>query len=77
MKNAENYLLGIIIKKNSKSKAFKLCNSLIKPDIDKLNNALSRGKNRRDDILNILNNIELSLFEEGLYFHYKDKPLET
>ena len=76
LKNAEQYLLKIIIKKISKNEALKLYKTLIKPDIDTLKNASSRGKNRRNNILNILNNIESSLFE-GLYFHYKYKSLET
>ena len=36
----------------------------------------SKGKNKRNNILNILNNIESSLFE-GVYCHYKDVPKET
>ena len=32
-----------------------------------------KGKNRRNNILNILNTIESNLFD-GLYFHYKDVP---
>ena len=69
-------MLEIIIKKISKNEALKLYNSLIKPNVDTLKKASSRGKNRRNNILDILNNIESSLFE-GLYFHYKDKYLEA
>ena len=76
LKNAEKYLLKIIIKKSSENEAHRLYNSLIKPDIDALEKASSRGKNRRSNILNILNNIESSPFED-LYFHYKDNSLET
>ena len=76
MKNAEKYLLEIIIKKISKNEALKLYNSLIKPYIDALKQTEGKGKNKRNNILNILNNIESSFFE-GLSFHYKDKSLET
>ena len=76
LKNAEKYLLEIIIKKISKNEALKLYNSLIKPDIDALKQTEGKGKNKRNNILNILNNIESSFFE-GLSFHYKDKSLET
>ena len=71
MKNAEKYLLEIIIKKISKNEALKLYNSLIKPDIDALKQTEGKGKNKRNNILNILNNIESSLFE-GLYLHHND-----
>ena len=47
---------------------------MIKPDVDILKNATSkRGKGERNDILTILNNIELGLFE-GFSYHYSDKP---
>ena len=49
---------------------------MIKPHVHTLKNESNKGKNRRKNILDILNNIESSLFE-GLYFHYKDKSLET
>ena len=48
MKDAEKCLLKIIIDKISRNEALKLYNSLIKPDVDMLNNALSRGKNSRN-----------------------------
>ena len=74
MKDAEKCLLKIIIEKISRNEALKLYNSLIKPDVDMLNNALSRGKNSRN-ILAILDNIKSSLFD--VYFHYQDKSSET
>ena len=39
-------------------------------------NCKGKGKDKRNNILNILNNIESSLFE-GVYLHYKDMPKET
>ena len=69
-------MLQIIIKKISTNEAFELYNSLIKPDVHTLNNALSRGRNRRNNILAILDNIKSSLFD-NVYFHYQDKSSET
>ena len=51
------FLLGIGTKKISENKARELYNSLMKPDVDMLKNALSRGKDKRNNILNLLNNI--------------------
>ena len=76
LKKAEKYMLQIIIKKISTNEAFELYNSLIKPDVHTLNNALSRGRNRRNNILAILDNIKSSLFD-NVYFHYQDKSSET
>ena len=76
MENAEKYLLKVIIKKISRNEAFKLYNNLIKAEVDKLNNALIRGRNRINNILAILGNTKSSLFD-NVYFHYQDKPLET
>ena len=58
LKNEEKCLLKIIIKKISRNEALELYSSLIKPDVDTLNNALSRGRNRRNNILPILDNIK-------------------
>ena len=74
--NAEKYLLKIIIKKISKNEALELYNSLIKPDVRTLNNALNRGRNRRNNILAILDKIKSSLFD-NVYFHYQDKLSEA
>ena len=73
MKNAEKYLLEIITKKISKDEALKLYNDLIEPDFDALTHTKGKSKNKRNNILNILNNIELSLFD-SVYVHYKDVP---
>ena len=76
MKNAEKYLLEIITKKISKDDALKLYNDLIKPDVDALNHAKGKSKIKRNNILNILNNIESNIFD-GVYFHNKDAPKKT
>ena len=70
------YLLKIIIKEISRNEALELYNSLIKPDVDTLKNALSIGKNRRNNILAIPDNIKSSLFD-NVYLHYQDKSSET
>ena len=74
LKNAEKYLLKIIIKEISRNEALEVYNSLIKPDVDMLK--LSIGKNRRNNILAILDNIKSSLFD-NVYLHYQDKSSET
>ena len=74
LKNAETYLLKIIIKEISRNEALEVYNSLIKPDVDMLK--LSIGKNRRNNILAILDNIKSSLFH-NVYLHYQDKSSET
>ena len=76
LKDAENNLLEIITKKLSKNEAHKLYDSLIKPDVDKLKNTSGREKDKRNNILMILDNLKLSLFE-GVCFHHKDKSPET
>ena len=76
MKNAEKNILKIIIKEISRNKALEVYNSLIKPDVDTLKKALSIGKNRRNNILAILDNIKSSLFD-NVYLHYQDKSSET
>ena len=72
MKNAKKNFLKIITKKTGQDEARKLYNTLIKPDVNVLSNAISRGKSKKNNILNVLNNIELSVFE-GLYFNYEDE----
>ena len=45
-------------------------------DVDTLKNTSGRGKDKRNNILTILDNIKLSRLE-GVYFHHKDKSPET
>ena len=42
----------------------------MKPDFDALKNASDTCKNKRKNILNVLDNIELSVFD-GTYFHQR------
>ena len=48
---------------------------MIKPDVDKLEKSKSRGKDKRNNTLTILNIIETSVFD-GVYLHYSDTPSE-
>ena len=76
LKNAEEYLLEIITKKNSKDEALRLYNDLIKPDVDALEHAKGKSKNKRNNIFNILNDIDSSAFD-GVSLHYKTAPKKT
>ena len=58
LKNADNFLLVIVTKKLSRDDALKLYNNLINSNIDSLKNAKGEGKNKRNNILNVLNDIE-------------------
>ena len=75
LNNVENVLLEITTEKTSKVEGRKLYNDLIKPDVDALQQTKGKGKNKRNNILNILNNTESSLFE-GLYLHHSDDKSE-
>ena len=75
LKTAENFLLEITTKKISKVEARKLYNDLIKPDVDALEQTKGKRKNERNNNLNIINNIESSIFE-GVYLHYSDDKSE-
>ena len=76
LKNAEQVLLKIVTKKISKNEAHELYKILIEPKVDKLKNAKGKGKDKRSNILNILENIESSIFD-SYYYHYFDKPKIT
>ena len=69
-------MLKLILKKISVNEAREPYNGLIKLDVDALERASSRCKNRRNNILAILDNIKSSLFDNS-YFHYQDKSPET
>ena len=60
----------------SKNEPLELYDSLMKPDVDALRNATNRCKNKRKNILNVLDNIESSVFD-GTYFHHKAQSLES
>ena len=58
LKNAEKFLLEITNKKFSENKSRDLYNNLIKPDITALEKSTSKSKDKRNNILNILSNLE-------------------
>ena len=76
LKNAENFLLEISTKKISENEACKLYKDLIKPDRNMLMNTKGRGKNKRNNILSVLSNIESSIFD-AVYLNYFDKQSES
>ena len=76
LKNSEQFLLKIITKKISKNESWELCKILIEPEVDKLRNAKGKGKNKRSNFKNILENMELSIFD-GVYLHYLDNSIIT
>ena len=49
---------------------------MIEPKVDKLKNAKAKGRDKTSNILSILENIKLGIFD-GYYYHYFDKPKTT
>ena len=74
LKNAEKFLVKITTQKISEKDEHKLYSDLITPDITELEKTKGKGKNRRYNILKVLNNLG-SVFT-GVYRHYKDAPSE-
>ena len=56
-------MLEVTTRKTSKNEAYELYNDLIKGDIAALTKAKSRGKDKRENILRIPQNLELVLLE--------------
>ena len=69
-------MLKISTKKVNENEACELYNGLIEPDRNTLMNAKGRGKNKRNNILSVLSNIESSIFD-GVYLNYFDKQSES
>ena len=76
MNKAKDFLLKISTENISKNEAQELYNNLIKPDVDALRKSKSKSKNIRSNILNVLENIESSLFE-NYYLNYKNVLKES
>ena len=76
LNNAEQVLPKIAAKKVIKNEVHELHKNLIEPKVDKLTNANGKSNDKRSNILNILENIESSIFD-GYYYHYFDKPKIT
>ena len=75
LKNAKNFLLKITTQKIGEKEVLKVYSDLITPDINKLKNTKGRAKNKRNNILNVLENLK-SVFNDN-YFHYKDKQSKS
>ena len=72
LKNAKKFLVKITTQKISEEDAKKLYSDLITPDIIELKNTKGKGKKKRENILNVLGNLE-SVYNGG-YLHYKNDP---
>ena len=71
----KKFLVKITTQKISEKEALKLYSDLITPDITALEKSKSKGKDRRNNILNVLKNLE-SVFT-GVYLNYSDKSSES
>ena len=69
MNKEKDFLLKISTEDISKNEAQELYNNLIKPDVDALRKSKRKSQNIRSNILNVLENIESSLFE-NYYLNY-------
>ena len=61
-KNVKQFLPEIVAKKISKNEAQELHKYMIEPKVNKYKNSKGRGKDKRNNILNILENIKLGIF---------------
>ena len=68
----QKFLLKISTQKISEKDAKKLHSDLIATDIIELENTKGKGKKKRENILNVLENLE-SVYNGG-YLHYKGLP---
>ena len=75
LKNAKKFLVKITPQEISDNEALKLYSDLIIPDITTLEESTSRATNRRENILNVLKNLE-SLFI-SVYLHYDNVPKQN
>ena len=69
-------MLEIGTKIVSKNEARDLYDCLMKLDVDTLKKSTSRSKDKRNNILTILNNIKMCVFD-NFYFIPTDKPSES
>ena len=68
-------MVKITTQKISDENAKELYSDLITPDVIELKNTKSKGKKKRENILNVLENLE-SVYNGG-YLHYKNEPSES
>ena len=74
-KNAQKFLVSITTEKLSEKKARESYSYFITPGINELKKAKGKSINKRNKILDILENLE-SVFT-GAYLHYNDAPSES
>ena len=67
--------MKIYTKKISEKKAHELYSDLITPDINVLETSKSKGKDSRNNILNVLKNLESVFISVDL--NYSEKPSES
>ena len=72
LKNSKKFFMKITIQKNNEKEALKLYSDLIDPEINALEKFKSKGKDRRNNILNVLKSLK-SVFT-GIYLSYSNKP---
>ena len=75
LKNVKKFLVKITTQKITEKEALNLYSDLTTPDITVLEKTKGKSKDRRNNILNVLNNLE-SVFT-GVYLNYFDKPSES
>ena len=75
LKNEKKFLVKITTQKISEKDAKELYSDLITPDIIELKNTKGKGKKKRENILNVLGNLE-PIYNSG-YLHYKNKSSES
>ena len=75
LNNAKVFLTRITTQKINEKDARDVYFNLIIPDIDELKNAKGKSINKKNNILNILENLE-PVFT-GTYFYYNDVPSES
>ena len=75
LKNEKKFLVKITNQKISEKDAKELYSDLITPDIIELKNTKGKGKKKRENILNVLGNLE-PIYNSG-YLHYKNKSSES
>ena len=72
MKNAQKNLVKLTTQKICEKHVLKLYSHLIAPDITVLEKSKSKGKDGRNNVLNVLKSLELVF--TGVYLNYSDKP---
>ena len=71
----KKFLVKTITQEISEKESHELYSDLIAPDIASLEKSRGKGKDRRNNILSVLKNLE-SVFN-GVYLNYSDKSSES